>query len=64
MGSGTTAIVARRLGRDYIGCEASQEYARLARQRIADDDPSAAVESLPPDAPLFTKEAAHEVDPF
>lgn len=52
-GSGTTAMVARRLGRDYILVDASEEYAAMARQRIADDDPAAPVESLPPDAPLF-----------
>jgi len=64
MGSGTTAIVARRLGRDYIGCEASFEYANLARQRIADDDPAAEVGLPPAEAmPLFAKEAANGVTP-
>ncbi len=39
MGSGTTALVARRLGRDYIGCDLSQEYVDMANQRLRDSDP-------------------------
>jgi hypothetical protein len=34
MGSGTTAIVAEALGRDWVGCELSEEYADMARSRI------------------------------
>lgn len=34
-GSGTTAIVARALGRDYIIGDLSHEYVELARQRLA-----------------------------
>ena len=34
-GSGTTGLVARRLGRDYILCDLSPEYCDLARQRLA-----------------------------
>jgi len=34
-GSGTTGAVARRLGRRWIGLERDEEYARLARKRIA-----------------------------
>lgn len=33
LGSGTTAIVARRLGRSCVGVELSEEYARLALRR-------------------------------
>lgn len=36
-GSGTTLLVADRLGRDAIGCELSEAYARLARERIEGD---------------------------
>jgi site-specific DNA-methyltransferase (adenine-specific) len=39
MGSGTTAKVARRLGRDYIGCDLSAEYVALAQARLRDSDP-------------------------
>ena len=36
MGSGTTAMVAKTLGRDYIGCELHQEYGELIQKRIND----------------------------
>lgn len=36
MGSGTTALVARRLGRNFIGIELNQNYVRLSRQRLAE----------------------------
>lgn len=35
MGSGTTALVARRLGRRAVGCELSADYLQIARQRLA-----------------------------
>lgn len=38
MGSGTTAIVARRLGRRFIGSELNPEYAALANDRLLKDD--------------------------
>lgn len=34
MGSGTTAVVARDLKRNYIGIDISPEYCRMARERI------------------------------
>src|SRR5207247_2185629 len=34
MGSGTTAVVARRLGRRFIGFELNLEYVRLAETRL------------------------------
>ena len=34
MGSGTTAMVAKSLGRDYIGCELHEEYSNLRDQRV------------------------------
>lgn len=34
IGSGTTAIVARRLGRRFIGIELNPKYVRLAKDRI------------------------------
>ena len=36
MGSGTTALVAKTLDRDYIGCELHQEYGELIQKRIND----------------------------
>jgi DNA modification methylase len=38
-GAGTTGIVARRLGRRFIGIELVEKYARIAEQRIEDDAP-------------------------
>ena len=35
MGSGTTAMVAKKLGRDYIGCELNKDYASLQTDRIS-----------------------------
>jgi DNA modification methylase len=35
-GSGTTAVVARRLGRQYLGIDCAPEYCELARKRLAD----------------------------
>jgi DNA modification methylase len=35
MGSGTTAVVARQLGRRFIGIELNRDYVRLARKRLA-----------------------------
>ena len=35
MGSGTTAIAAKQLGRHYIGIEISPQYCKMAEERIA-----------------------------
>jgi site-specific DNA-methyltransferase (adenine-specific) len=35
MGSGSTGVAAAELGRDYVGYEISEEYARIAEARIA-----------------------------
>jgi len=40
MGSGTTAMVARELGRDYIGCELHEGYGELIQQRVPDEEPA------------------------
>jgi site-specific DNA-methyltransferase (adenine-specific) len=39
MGSGTTAIVAKKLARNYIGCELNPEYAETAERRLAEINP-------------------------
>jgi DNA modification methylase len=35
IGSGTTAIAARQLGRSYVGIELLPDYCELARERLA-----------------------------
>ena len=37
MGSGTTAMVAKSLGRYYIGCELHEEYVNLIQERLPND---------------------------
>lgn len=39
MGSGTTAIAAKNLGRNYVGIEISEEYVNLANQRLTEQKP-------------------------
>jgi hypothetical protein len=39
LGSGTTAIVAKKNNRYFIGCELNPEYVKMARRRLADVNP-------------------------
>ena len=39
MGSGTTAAVAKSLGRDYIGCELHEDYGNLIQKRVGEYQP-------------------------
>jgi site-specific DNA-methyltransferase (adenine-specific) len=34
LGSGTTAVVARRLNRHYVGIDANQQYLDMAKSRL------------------------------
>lgn len=36
MGSGTTAIVAKKLGRKFIGFELNKEYVKIIERRLKD----------------------------
>lgn len=38
MGSGTTGVVSKRLGRNFVGIELNEEYFNIAKQRINDVD--------------------------
>ena len=55
-GSGTTLLVAERLGRDSIGIELNPEYIAIAERRIKAHDPTATIELAPgvKQASLFT----------
>ena len=35
LGSGTTAVVAKKLGRKYLGIDCSEEYCAMAKERLA-----------------------------
>lgn len=37
MGAGTTAVVARSLGRQYLGCELNPEYIKIAEKRMSQE---------------------------
>jgi hypothetical protein len=41
MGSGTTAVAARRCGRNFVGFELNADYCKLTNQRLAALEPSA-----------------------
>ena len=38
LGSGTTAVAAKKLGRHFIGCEISPDYCRIAERRLQELD--------------------------
>ncbi len=51
LGSGTTAVVAKKLGRRWVGIELSEEYARLAEARIGKVRPGDPLDG--PEEPLL-----------
>jgi len=44
LGSGTTAVVAKKLGRDYVGIEMEREYCALAQKRLELTDSDAEIQ--------------------
>lgn len=40
LGSGTTAVAAKTLGRNYVGIEISEDYCKIARERLKSVTPS------------------------
>ena len=54
IGSGTTAVAALLEGREYVGIDLSDEYCRMARQRIAAVvDETARANREPSDEPVI-----------
>jgi len=43
LGSGTTAVVAQKLSRHFVGIDCSEEYCRLAKARIQNEQPALAL---------------------
>lgn len=39
IGSGTTAVAAKQLGRKYVGIDINEEYCQMARQRLVQIQP-------------------------
>ena len=37
-GSGSTLVAAKSLGRKYIGFESNEEYAKIAEERLKDEE--------------------------
>src|SRR3989344_4726730 len=58
MGSGTTAVVAKGLGRNYIGIDISPEYCKMAEERIERNSKRNEVELLRPQMSIFKLQQA------
>lgn len=67
-GSGTTGLVANRLGRSYIGIEYSHEFVAISRRRIEEDRGMFASITVVDDAaktlPLFPPESEEKMSVF
>ena len=42
-GTGTTALAAKRLGRNYIGLELDAEYAKISRNKLRQEEPNSKI---------------------
>lgn len=52
-GSGTVGVVAKQLGRNFIGIELNSNYCEMARQRIANPEPEPEVQDVPGQLKMF-----------
>ena len=46
LGSGTTSVTAKKLGRHYIGIEREKEYAAIAEKRLEDADTNRVIQGF------------------
>ena len=46
IGSGTTAVAAKRLGRRFLGCDIKPEYVKIAEERLKNCTAGTAKQSL------------------
>jgi len=53
MGSGTTAVVAESLGRDFVGIEISPEYCKMAENRLEMNRDNSEISFLQPQSSIF-----------
>jgi len=53
MGSGTTAVVAKGLKRNFIGIDLSPEYCKMARERLKRNEKRSEVLALTAQQTLF-----------
>ncbi|KKP36223.1 MAG: methylase N-4/N-6 domain protein [Candidatus Peregrinibacteria bacterium GW2011_GWA2_33_10] len=53
MGSGTTGVIAKKLGRKYIGIDISPKYCKMAEDRIAGNGMQRETKGLKPQMDLF-----------
>ena len=61
MGAGTTALVAKRLGRRVLGCDLSQDYCTMASERVSRDVNQARRKTKPAATPGLV---THQADLF
>ncbi|MDO8303538.1 MAG: DNA methyltransferase, partial [Sedimentisphaerales bacterium] len=55
MGSGTTAIAAKRCGRHFVGFELNPEYCQIIQDRLASPEAELSVQSNLPTEPVREK---------
>ena len=55
MGSGTTAVAARRCGRNYVGFELNPDYVAIINQRLASPEAQLQASNNQPTEPIRAK---------
>jgi site-specific DNA-methyltransferase (adenine-specific) len=65
MGSGTTAVAAKRLGRNFVGFELNPEYCKIIERRLTSEEAHIVIEGNEPTDPLRaipTKSSKEKID--